>query len=97
MKTTSVILTLYSWGLFCIEFFFLFLIARFYEKKAERRSYYQLFFLPILLLSFSAVSYAFFGEDFVGNVVGDSLLFLAGVVQTALGYFLYTLMTGGER
>lgn len=97
MKVANAIPTLYSWGIFGVVLFFLFLIARFYEKKAGQRSYYQLFFLPLLLVLFSAALYAFFSEDFVGDMLGDSLLFLAGVTQTALGCFLYTLMTGGRR
>ena len=97
MKIISAILTFYSWGILGVVLLFLFLVARFYEKKAEQRSYYQLFFLPLLLFSLSAISYGIFGEDFVGNVPGDSLLFLAGAVQTALCFSLYWLMTGGKR
>lgn len=80
-----------------LVFLCLFLIARFYEKKAGQRSYYHIFLLPILLFYLSAARYALSGCNFAGDMVGDGLLFLGGLTLSSLGFFLLNLMTGGKR
>ena len=89
------ILTLYSWGGVSILLLLLFAIARFYERKSSRRSYYPLFLLPALLFLASALRYFIIG-DFVGDLWGDLGRVLGGVLVFGLGYFLLNLMTGGR-
>ncbi len=89
------ILTLYTWGGVSILLFFLFAIARFFERKSSRQSYYQFFLLPIVFFLSSALSYAFAG-DFMGNPLADLGRVIGGATVIGLGYFLLHLMTGGR-
>ncbi len=97
VRSLSGILTIYSWGGIVITLLFLFLIARFYEKKSGQKSYYQFFLLPLVLFLLSAIRYLFSTDEFVGDVTGDTLLFSAGLVLGFLSYSLLNLMTGGRN
>ncbi len=89
------VLTLYTWGGVSVLLFFLFAIARFFERKSSRRSFYSLFLLPILLFMASAIRYIIIG-DFVGDLWGDLGRILGGVLVCGLGLYLLNLMTGGR-
>jgi len=89
------ILTLYTWGGISILLYFLFAIARFFERKSSRQSLYQLFLLPVVFFMGSALRYAFAG-DFVGDPLADLGRVIGGAVVIGLGYFLLQLMTGGR-
>jgi len=103
--TISAILVLYCWIVAAILSFFLFLIGRFYEIKFGRKSHYQLFLLPLGLLTVAAVWDAFFANDNTGNPLLDfvgafwpDLLFLVGgLVLIGLCYSLFRTMMGGRR
>ncbi len=90
-------LHLLSWVLFCVILLFLALIGRFYESKAYERTLYKLYILPILLYLAAGVIYAFKGDDFVGDLWGDALLTLAGLISIGLVEYLFTTMMGGRR
>ncbi len=96
MNLVSSILTIYIWGVVCILLFFLFVIGRFYQKKSGRRSYYPSFFVPIALFAVAGIRYAFLAPTIVGDIWGDVLRFLAGVVVGGFGLFLLRLMIGGR-
>ncbi len=89
------ILTLYTWGGISILLFFLFAIARFFERKSSRQSFYQLFLLPAVLFIGGALRYCLVG-DFVGDPLADLGRAIGGALVCALGYFLLKLMTGGR-
>lgn len=89
------VLTLYSWGGISVLLFFLFAIARFFERKSSRRSFYSFFLLPIVLFLGSAVRYILIG-DFVGDLWGDLGRILGGMLVCGLGLYLLNLMTGGR-
>ncbi len=89
------ILTLYTWGGVSILLFFLFVIARFFERKSSRQSLYQFFLLPIVFFMGSALGYALAG-DFMGNPLADLGRVIGGTTVIGLGYFLLHLMTGGR-
>lgn len=89
------VLTLYVWGGISILLFFLFAIARFFERRASRKSYYLLFLLPIVLFAGSALRYSFIG-GFVGDPIADLGRIIGGALVCGLGYFLLSLMTGGR-
>jgi hypothetical protein len=91
----SNILTLYTWGGVSILLFFLFAIARFFERRSSRKSYYPLFLLPIGLFLASALRYYSLG-GFVGDLWGDLGRVISGILLCGLGYFLLNLMTGGR-
>lgn len=88
-------LALYAWGGISVLLFFLFAIARFFERKSSRRSYYPLFLVPVLLFLASVIRY-FAIDDFVGDRWGDLGRVIGGVLICTLGYFLLNLMTGGR-
>jgi hypothetical protein len=76
--------------------FFLFLIARFYEEKSGRRTFYSLFLIPIVLFAVAAINYAFPEPGLVGDFWGDLLRFVGGVILGGTGLFLLRLMIGGR-
>jgi hypothetical protein len=97
MTGINLVLMTYSWVIMAILLFFLFLIARFYERKAHQRSHYQLFLLPLILFLLGTLRYDFlFVGNFVGDLLGDTLFFAGGVAAAILGYHLLNLMTGGR-
>jgi hypothetical protein len=97
MTGINLVLMTYSWVIIAILLFFLFLIARFYERKAHQRSRYQLFLLPLILFLLGTLRYDFlFVGNFVGDLLGDTLFFAGGVAAAILGYHLLNLMTGGR-
>jgi uncharacterized membrane protein len=95
LSLLSNILTLYTWGGIAVLLFFLFAIARFFERKSSRRSFYPLFLLPVVFFAGSALRYFVVG-DFVGDLWGDIGRIIGGALVCGLGYFLLNLMTGGR-
>jgi hypothetical protein len=99
------ILTLYSWVLGAGLVLFVLHIARFYEKKyvelyrdaPRRRTYYQLFWIPLILFTLAAGRYALLRDDWAGDVIGDLAFAVAGVVLATLAYHVHNMMTGGRR
>jgi hypothetical protein len=89
------VLTLFTWGGVSVLLFFLFAIARFFERKSSRNSYYPLFLFPVALFLGSAVRYII-TDDFVGDPWADLGRVLGGVLVCGLGIFLLNLMTGGR-
>lgn len=96
MNLVGIILTIYIWGVVCILLFFLFAIGRFYQQKSGRRSYYPSFFIPIALFALAAIRYTFLAPAIVGDVWGDVMRFLGGVLVGGFGLFLLRLMIGGR-
>lgn len=96
MNLVSSILTIYIWAAVCILLFFLYVIGRFYQKKSGRRSYYPSFFVPIALFALAAIRYAFLAPTIVGDLWGDILRFVGGLVVGGFGFFLLRLMIGGR-
>ena len=82
------------WGVVCILLYFLFAIARFYEVKSGRRSYYALFLIPIVLFALAALKYLWIAPAIVGDPWGDFLRFTGGVIVLGTGFYLLKLMTG---
>ena len=96
MTLLSSFLTLYIWGVICLLLFFLFSIARFYEQKSGRRSFYALFMVPIALFALAALKYAFFSTGVAGDFWGEMFRFVGGAILGGAGYFLLQLMVGGR-
>lgn len=55
MSLIGTILTIYIWGIVCGLLYFLFAIARFYQRKSGRRSYYQAFLVAAALFALAAL------------------------------------------
>ena len=97
MEMMQHLLAAYSWVVVGVLLVFLWRIAWFYEKASERRVGYNALLIPGLLLTAGAVSYMVLGIDFVGEFVGDLLLFGGGVGLWLFGSRLQSLMTGGGK
>ncbi|NJN94394.1 MAG: hypothetical protein HC875_10025 [Anaerolineales bacterium] len=95
MNLVSSILTIYIWAAVCILLFFCISLAVFI-KKSGRRSYYPSFFVPIALFALAAIRYAFLAPTIVGDLWGDILRFVGGLVVGGFGFFLLRLMIGGR-
>jgi len=99
------ILTLYTWVLGAGIIFFLFHIARFYEKKfgelyqkePSRQTHYPFFLVALAIFLISAARYAFFLRDFAGDFGGDLGFFIGGVILAWFAYHLQRMMTGGRE
>lgn len=88
-------LTLYIWGVVGMLIILLNRIARFYQITSGRKSYYQLFWAPFICITLGALRYATQGTP-GGDVAGDSLMLIGGVLLIGLGYYLLKLMTGSR-
>ena len=94
MSLISAVLNLYIWLVICILLWFLFAIARFYEKKSGRRSFYMIFLVAAVLFALGAFRYLFFMPAVVGDLWGDLLRFSGALIVSGFGFFLLKLMTG---
>ena len=94
MATLNAVLLLVAWGVICALVAVLYRIARFYQVTSGRRSRYQWFGVPLILLAAAAV----IDVLIVGgpNLAGDALLLLGGASLIGLGYNLLRLMTGSR-
>ncbi|NJL95647.1 MAG: hypothetical protein HC915_18910 [Anaerolineae bacterium] len=84
-------LILYLWFPLAALLMLMLLIARFYENVSGRRTYYRLFLLVIVLFGGAMVRYASV-DGIIGDVAGDALLGLAGVVLAGISLHLLRLM-----
>ncbi|RME76061.1 MAG: hypothetical protein D6784_06690 [Chloroflexi bacterium] len=97
MNLLNNILTIYTWTLVGFSIYFLYLIARFYEKKSGRRSFSWVFWGPIGLFVLAAVRYLFLSPLIVGDIWGDGMRAVAGLMLVGFGLYLLNLMVGGKR
>ncbi len=88
----SQFLTLYLWFPLAFVLVFLLLIARFYQRFASERTFFEWFAIPILLFGVAIMRYASIGQ-IAGDIVGDGLMGAAGVVLLGMSLFLYYRMT----
>jgi hypothetical protein len=86
------LLMLYTWFLLAFLVGFLLLIARFYQRFASERTFFELFAVPILLFGVGLVRYASLNW-IAGDSLGDVLMGAAGLVLMFLTIWLYHLMT----
>jgi hypothetical protein len=88
----SQLIILYGWFLLVGLIVFLMLIARFYERFAGEKTYYQLFLIPMMLFGVQVVRETNFADDALGNAAAA----LAGIILLILSIFLYRRMTSGR-
>lgn len=88
----SQFLTLYLWFPLAFLLVFLLLIARFYQRFATERTFFEWFAVPILLFGVAIMRYASIGQ-IAGDIVGDLLMGLAGILLIVMSVFLYHRMT----
>ncbi|NLS79732.1 MAG: hypothetical protein BWY77_01753 [bacterium ADurb.Bin431] len=97
MSILCAAMNLYSWGLAVVVIIFVYLIGRFFEEKAGQRSHYQAFLVPMVLFLLAALRYVAYAQDFVGDLVGDALLFGGGLALMLSCRHLLALMVGGKK
>lgn len=85
-------LTLFGWFLITIVLVFLLLIARFYQRFAGEKTFYELFLIPIVLFGAASVRYSSI-DQMAGDTIADLLLAAGGLALIVLCVFLYWLMT----
>ena len=93
MATMNAVLQLVAWGVICALIVVLYRIARFYQITSGRRSRYQWFGVPLVLLVAAAAFDVLLGNS---NLASDALLVLGSVSLIGLGYNLLRLMTGSR-
>ncbi len=86
------LLMLYASFLLAFLLGFLLLIARFYQRFASERTFFQLFSVPMVLFGAGLVRYASL-DQITGDSLGDVLIGAAGLVLVLLCVLLYYLMT----
>ena len=84
-------LVLYAWFPLAALLFFLFLIARFYQKFCSERTYFRAYLAPIFLFGAGAVRAASVGP-LADDLLANGLLAAGGVVLLALIVVLYRRM-----
>lgn len=89
----SQLLILYDWFLRVGLIVFLLLIARFYQRFAGEKTYFRLFFIPVVLFGIQAVRQTNFGHDAANNLLAAS----GGVLLLGLCLLLYRRMTTGRK
>ena len=90
-------LTIFSWIVIGVLIVFLWRIAYFYEKTSGQRVIHYLLVLPVMLLVAGVVWYLVRDIEFMGQPVGDLLLFGGGSLLFMFGGHLQELMTGERR
>lgn len=83
---------LYTWFLLTFLLALFLLIARFYQKFASERTYFQLYGVSIALFGGALVHYAS-QNRIAGDYLGDLFLGASGLVLGFLSVLLYHLMT----
>jgi len=94
IASVNAVLLLIARGVICALVVVLYRIARFYQITSGRRSRYQWFGVPLVLLAAAAVIDVLFAGG--PNVLGDALLLVGSASLIGLGYNLLRLMTGSR-
>lgn len=89
-------LILYTWFPLAALLFFLLLIARFYQKFSHKRTFFRLFIAPMLLFGIGAVRYASI-DSYSGDLIGDLIVAVGGLLLLFLSVWLYWRMLYGLR
>jgi hypothetical protein len=91
MDSLNQFFTLYMWFPLTALLGFVYLIARFFERSYNERTYARLFVIPIICFGAAFVRYASIDVP-IGDSFGDVVLGLGGVVLVPLLFNLFWLM-----
>jgi hypothetical protein len=89
-------LLLYAWFPLAALIFFVLLIARFYQKFSGERTYFIVYIVPLVLFGAAAVRYASI-DQITGDLLGDLLSGMAGIILISLSLLLIRLMMAGRK
>lgn len=87
----SQLFLLYTWFALTALIFFFLLIARFYQKFSDERTYFRAYIVPIVLFGIAAVRYA--SIDQVRDPLADSISGIGGICLMLLVILLVRRMT----
>lgn len=94
MDTLTLVIDALSWIGVTLLVFFLWRIARFYERSSGERAYSWLFLPPLLLLPLGAAWYLAVDPAFVHAPEGDVLLSIGGILLLWASVALQQVMMG---
>ena len=94
MEIVKTALTAYAWVVVGVLLFFLWRIAAFYEGASGKRVGSRFLALPGMLIAAGVAWYSWNNIDFVGQPVGDLMLFAGGSLLFLFSTRLVRLMTG---
>jgi len=94
MRVATIVLDAFSWIGVTLLVFFLWRIARFYERSSGEKAYSWFFLPPMILLPAGAVYCMVVDPNFVGATLGDILLFFGGVLLLLASILLQQIMMG---
>ncbi|HEY75880.1 MAG TPA: hypothetical protein G4O00_06835 [Thermoflexia bacterium] len=94
MKTVAFVLDVVSWLGVTLLVFFLWRIARFYERSSRETAYSWLFLPPMFLLPAGAAFYWVEDPTFIQSLWGDLLLFAGGGLLLFASILLHQVMMG---
>jgi hypothetical protein len=94
LQIAKTVLAAYAWIVVGVLFFFLWRVARFYERASGQQVGHRSLALSGALLAAGVIWYLVHDADFVGYPMGDLLLFIGGVLLLLFGNRLQKLMTG---
>lgn len=80
------------WFAFAGLVFILALIARFYEAQTKTPTYYRYYIIPVITNGIGTARYASVSQ-WGGDLAGDLLMSITGVILIFQCYFLYRKMT----
>jgi len=88
-------LTIYGWFGLTAFIFLMGLIARFYERLSNQKTYYRLFAVPVIAFAGATIRLSSL-DQVSGDIWGDGFLVVGGVSLAALCIHIYRLMTSGR-
>jgi len=94
LQIAKQVLTVYSWLVIGALLYFLWRIARFYQDASGQHVGHRLLVLPGALLTAGVIWYLCHDSDFIGQPIGDVLLFAGGILLFLFSEHLQKLMTG---
>ncbi len=90
-------LAICSWAMILVLIYVLWRVAYFYQRASGERLRPYLVAVPAALLGAGAAWYVARSCSFVGEPVGDALLFVGGILLMLFAFHLQELMTGERR
>ena len=97
MDVLQRVLAIGSWTTILALIYVLWRVAYFYQRASGERLHHYLVVVPGVLLAAGAVWYIVRSCMFVGEPVGDALLFVGGILLALFAFRLQELMTGERR
>lgn len=89
-QAASQLFVLYTWFALTALIFFFLMIARFYERFSNERTYFRAYLVPIVLFGIAAVRYA--GVDQLRDPLADTFSGTGGIVLMVLVILLVRRM-----